>query len=566
MRIAIQKKNKHFLWVKTSGKLKGINSRVIEKGIYKIPITPYNLYQLFKRDPKNKQFKVLKEKEERYLSQIKKKTWGIYYRKLLPNKNKVKEIRKKLKKRIEMIGDNVDYQTLSVYMGTTIPSIGLFLEMGLGKTIISIHILKFRMFCSGVRRTWIIAPKAILDQWNSKIEDFFPELKGKISVIKDLSTFNMRDLNSITTNVVLCNYEKIYKILDKINSIDMLILDESTLIKNYKALRTRAVHNLSNKVRFKLVLTGTPIVNTPEDVWSQYYVINPYTFDTSFWGFRHEYFKRTDSGIKKWILNPVKKQHLTRLLYTQAIRFTEKTKGMDKQMPEISISYDPVKLEKKHRKIYNDVAIGVVKELEKIEETKLTKGLPLLNKLRQVTSGFVIINDKNEDGKIIKNRIIKLPGISPKLENIVIKTRRAVEEKSSVLIVTNFIYTGVLLDKLLNKYKGINAVLFNGSLNNKIKNKNMTDFKKGKANVLIMQLRTGGLGHNLDVANIVIFAEADYAPKINEQAMYRVRRLTQKKKCFAYYVYTKNTIDEKMLFGNIKTKEKLINSIIETIS
>ena len=566
MRISIYKKDKHFLWVKTTGKIKGINFRKIEKDIYKIPITPYNLFQLTGLDPNNKQFKILKEKEERYLTQIKRKTWGVYFRSLLTNKEKVNEIRNKLEKRIELIGDNLPHQTLAIYMGTILPSIGLFIKMGLGKTIISIHIMKFRMFCSGVRRTWIIAPKEILDQWKARIEEFFPELKGRISIIRDLSTFNNRDLYSLTTNVILCNYEKIYRILNKINSVDMLILDESTLVKNPKALRTKAMLELSTKIKFKLLLTGTPIVNTPEDIWSQYYIINPYTFDSSYYGFRYEYFKKTETGLRKWVFNPAKKAHFSRLLYTQAIRFTMEDKGMKGKMPKITTYYDPVEFGKKHREIYNEVAVGIVKELEKIEETKLTKGLPLLNKLRQVTSGFLIINDKNTDGKIIQNRIIRLPGTSPKLANIALKTERAIREKSNVIIVTNFIYTGVLLEKLLNKVKGINAVIFNGSLPKKVKKQNMEDFKKGKANVLISQLRTGGLGHDLDMANIVIFAEADYAPKINEQAKYRIRRLTQKKECFAYYVYIKNTIDEKILFGNIKTKEMLINSIIETIS
>ena len=558
--VEIKKRNKNWIWVKTNKKLKNVNFKVIEKGVYKIPLTPRNLFELGEQFPKEKKFKELQLKEEKYLASIKEKTWGLAIKSLINNEDKVLELKEKLESKIDLLGDFFRHQILSIYFGTIFPSAGIFLKMGLGKTYCAINIMKFRMFHSGVRRTWIITPKSLIPQWEEQIEKFFPELKNKILSVYDLSQIRGKDLNTITANVVIVNYEKILKILDRLNSVDMLILDESTLVKNYRAKRTKAALYLSEKVRFKLVLTGTPMMNNPDEVWSQYYIINPYCYNMSYYAFRGTYFYKPKDS-RNWKFRPSKAKYFKRLLYTQAIRFKHE------EVPEYKgkkiVKYCPVSLNPQHREIYNDTAMGVIDELERLKGYSITKGLPILGKLRQITSGFLILNKKDDKGKLL-SKVIKLDGESNKINYVCTLAERAVKEGNSVVIAVNFVHTGKIIRKTIEG-KGIKTAIIYGQQNAVKRKENEMDFKRGKVKVMISQLRTGGLGLDFKNANVVIFAEEDYSPKVNEQAAYRIVRLVQKKKCFIFFVYTKDTIDEKILFGTVKNKEQLINSIVETI-
>jgi len=558
--IKILKRNKHWIWVKTDRRIKNINFKVIEKGVYKIPLTPQNLFDLGEQFPREPRFKELQAKEEKYLASIKQKMWGTAIKNLIHDEDKVLELKEKLESKIELLGDYYRHQILTIYFGTIFPSAGLFIKMGLGKTYCAINVMKFRMFHSGVRRTWIITPKTLIPQWKKEIEKFFPELKNKILPIYDLSQIRKKDLNTITANVVIVNYEKILKILDRLNSVDMLILDESTLVKNYRAKRTKAMLYLADKVRFKLVLTGTPLMNNPDEVWSQYYIINPYAFNLSYYMFRKNFFYKPRHSIN-WRFMPEKSSYFKKIIYSQAIRFKHE------EVPEYKgnkvIKYCPVSLNPKHREIYNDTAMGIVDELQKLKGYNITKGLPILGKLRQVTSGFIILNKKDEKGKVL-SKVVRLPEKSNKIEYVCTLTKRAVAEGNNVVVAVNFVQTGFLLKEELEKM-GIKTGIIYGEQSSQVKKENETAFKKGELNAIIAQLRTGGLGLDFKNANIVIFAEADYSPKVNEQAAYRVIRLVQEKKCFIFYVYTKDTIDEKILFGTLKNKEQLIDSIVETI-
>ena len=160
---------------------------------------------------------------------------------------------------------------------------------------------------------------------------------------------------------------------------------------------------------------------------------------------------------------------------------------------------------------------------------------------------------------------MRLPGSSYKIDCVCTLTKRAVKEGNSVVITINFIETGKLICKKLQE-EGVKSSYIFGLQSQKEKLENEREFKSGETQVMIIQLRSGGLGFDFKNANVVILAEEDYSPKVNEQACHRVVRLVQKKKCFIYFVYTRNTIDEKILFGILKTKEQLIDSIVETIN
>ena len=189
----IIRKNKHFIWVESKEKLRGINFKIVEDGIYRIPITPRNLFELGEQFPDIKKFKEFQIREEKYLASIKEKTWGLIIKNLINDEKKIAELKEKLESKIELTGEFFKHQILSIYFGTIFPSVGLFLKMGLGKTYCATHIMKFRMYHSGVRRTWIITPKSLISQCVDELIQFFPELKGKVIPINNIQKIKTVD-------------------------------------------------------------------------------------------------------------------------------------------------------------------------------------------------------------------------------------------------------------------------------------------------------------------------------------------------------------------------------------
>lgn len=165
----------------------------------------------------------------------------------------------------------------------------------------------------------IVAPTSVVAVWPKEFQDYaaFPytirTLLGtkqqRLKALADLERFPYPHLK-----VAVINYESTWReeIFDALLDFDadLVIADESQRIKSHDAAQSKAMHQLGDKARYKLILSGTPVQNEAVDLWSQYRFLDPTIFGTNFYAFRSRYCEMgavstasRSSGTVTWILS-----------------------------------------------------------------------------------------------------------------------------------------------------------------------------------------------------------------------------------------------------------------------
>jgi len=449
------------------------------------------------------------------------------------------------------------YQEQSIGFGIIEPNPGLLLDMGLGKTYVALNISRYRIQKNNVNKILVASPLCVIDKWLEEIKEF-TEYKG-ISLhhpvrkkrIESIDIF--RKDNSLRFGLI--NYEALYTFFKylKIIPIDLIIADESArYIKNLKqsgptkfqgTKRALAIVALGDKARYRMILTGTPITNTPLDIWSQFrFKDKGDTFGTNFYAWRNYFFDTYEHhGYKKFILKKDRAGQLTKGIYKSCIRF--KKEDVIENLPEKMYISLEIELEGRLRREYESVKKKVIAELE------TEQGLVALNiqhvftkyiRLQQVTSGFI----KNERGKYVK--LIS----TPKLDTLMEEIDLILDLNESIIIWCRFLYSIDLISELL-KERNIQYITMTGR--DKDKTLKWRTFQTTKIPIFIGQVEAGGIGIELFKENTsdeyqhTIFYENTFVLDHREQALARsYGRIGQNAKSRIVDLTIKDTIDEKM--------------------
>lgn len=175
---------------------------------------------------------------------------------------------------------------------------GFLFEMGCGKTLTAIAVAGAGYQQKRISRVLIVAPTSVVAVWPKEFQDYaaFPytirTLLGtkqqRLKALADLERFPYPHLK-----VAVINYESTWReeIFDALLDFDadLVIADESQRIKSHDAAQSKAMHQLGDKARYKLILSGTPVQNEAVDLWSQYRFLDPTIFGTNFYAFRSRY-------------------------------------------------------------------------------------------------------------------------------------------------------------------------------------------------------------------------------------------------------------------------------------
>lgn len=175
---------------------------------------------------------------------------------------------------------------------------GFLFEMGCGKTLTAIAVAGAGYQQKRIGRVLIVAPTSVVAVWPKEFQDYaaFPytirTLLGtkqqRLKALADLERFPYPHLK-----VAVINYESTWReeIFDALLDFDadLVIADESQRIKSHDAAQSKAMHQLGDKARYKLILSGTPVQNEAVDLWSQYRFLDPTIFGTNFYAFRSRY-------------------------------------------------------------------------------------------------------------------------------------------------------------------------------------------------------------------------------------------------------------------------------------
>ncbi|MBQ8519862.1 MAG: DEAD/DEAH box helicase [Bacteroides sp.] len=394
-------------------------------------------------------------------------------------------------------------------------------DMGLGKTLQTIAMLA-RIYPKTKEPTLIVMPKSLLFNWQNEIQRFTPQLTTYTyyGVQRDMKQ-TLESQLILTTYAVLRNdVETFCK-----QSFHYVILDESQNIKNLSSQTTQAVMLLHTKHR--LALSGTPIENNLTELYSLFRFLNPAMFG-SIEDFNAHYTYPIQRDNDKDTM-----QALRRKIYPFMLRRLKK--DVLKELPDRIEQTLYVEMEKNHADFYEERRKFYYQHVKKtianegIQKSQFVM-FQALNELRRIAS----VPESMSNGDII----------SPKMNTLVDMLTDAVSNGHKVVVFFNYIAGIELVSEKLDE-AGIDFACMTGSTHDR---KGIVErFQNDpKCKILLMTLKTGGVGLNLTAADTVFIFEPWWNKAAEEQAINRLHRFGQKAKVLCYSLITQNTIEEKI--------------------
>lgn len=411
--------------------------------------------------------------------------------------------------------------------------VGLFLDMGLGKTAITlsaIYELKYNRFA--ICKVLIIAPKKVAEAtWQREAAKW--DRLGDLRMVTVLGSANKR-IQAINTpsDVYIINRENVAWLVDHYKNswpFDMVIIDESSSFKNGQSKRFKAIKCVLNHIKRMVLLTGTPSPNGLMDLWAQVYLLDRgKRLGPTISTFRKNYFtpgKTINHVVCEYRLDPG--ADVAILTQIQDICISMKSSDYLDLPPMI---YDdvPVVLSPKAKKSYNDLERDMILELLSSEEViTATSAAALSNKLQQVANGAVY----DEDHGVHDVHDDKLDAFMELVEKL---------QGQSMLVFYNFRHDLLRIERALSG-KGLRV--------RRMDNANAErDWNDGKIDILLAHPASTAYGLNLqDGGNHIVWFGLTWSLEQYQQANKRLHRQGQTNPVIIHHLVSLGTRDEDIL-------------------
>lgn len=402
-------------------------------------------------------------------------------------------------------------------------------EMGLGKTLQAIGLAELLKKEFGIRRVLIVAPVSLKYQWKSEIERF---TKSGVQVIegdKD-ARHTQYGTDSFYT---IASYSVVGADLAAIQllEIDLVILDEAQRIKNWQTKTAREVKKIRSK--YALVLTGTPIENKLEELYSIVQFIDPFVLGPLY-RFLEKHHTLDEFG------KVVGYQHLRdiqKILSGIVIRRTKAS--VMQQLPGRTDKNLFVPMTEAQREGHADLADRVARLVNKwkrmgfLDEKDRQRLLIALNCMRMIAdSTYVLDQETRNDTKITE------------LMNILDQLLASSSEKAVVFSQWERM-TRLVARELQDRGVGF-SYLHGGIPSHKRKNL-LDEFRENPACRVFLSTDAGGVGLNLQSASLVVNVDLPWNPAVLEQRIGRIHRHGQKKPVNVINFISLDSIEHRML-------------------
>jgi len=275
------------------------------------------------------------------------------------------------------------------------PGAALLMEMGTGKTLTSIAVAGRGYLNEKVKKLLVVCPSSVMSVWAKELEEF-ADFELTVAVLEGTMQKRKQKLNELIIGnglrVAVINYEASWRMIEELKKWqpDMIIADESQRIKTPTAAQSKGMHKLGDIAKYKMILSGTPVQNSPLDVYSQYRFLDKTIFGTSYYAFRTRY-ARMGGYQGHQVIGYINQEELIKKAHSIAYRVT-KAEALD--LPEQICTMRYCDLEPTARKVYDGIKKQNYMELESGEITT-TNVLTRLLRMSQITGGFV----NNDDGE-----------------------------------------------------------------------------------------------------------------------------------------------------------------------
>ena len=417
-------------------------------------------------------------------------------------------------------------------------------DMGLGKTLQSIAAAAWLSEHSGVRRTLIVCPASLKHQWAREITKFTDKT---VQVIQGPVTTRGVQYRS-QTDFVVVNYELVIRDLNVINSTlnpDLLILDEAQRIKNWRTQISTAVKRIDS--RFAFVLSGTPLENRLEDLYSLMQVVDPkvlgplwrYMVDFHITDQRGKILGYRNLSLLRKRLAPVMLRRDRSLVSSQLPeRITQR---IDVPMTSAQVDLHDSAMAAAGRM----AQIAAKRPLTPSEQNKL---LASLQQARMACDAAGLV-DKETKGSP------KLDELESLLEELCLNSNRKAVVFSQWEMMTR------MIEERLRRMK-IGSVRLHGGIPTAKRGQLMDTFREDDSVQVFVSTDAGGVGLNLQSGSVLINMDVPWNPAVLEQRNARIHRLGQTR---TVQIITMIAADgyENHVFSLVKNKQNLFDNVIK---
>ena len=417
-------------------------------------------------------------------------------------------------------------------------------EMGLGKTLQAIALAISKKEVFGFEKVLVVTPASLKEQWKREIERFSDE---KADIVEGSQLRRQAIYGGNGSYFKITNYEAVLRDVMLLSRFkpDLVILDEAQRIKNFSTKTADAVKSIPR--RHAVVLTGTPLENRLEDVYSIVQFLDPHLL-SPLWRFAAEHFMLSRHK-KGHILGYRKLDHLHTQLKPLVLR--RRKEEVLRELPKELVNNYYLDLHHQQQKIHSGYLQALIPLLNKkyLTPIDLRRIQELLMRMRMVCDSTYLIDRRTH----ISPKLKELEGI---LDEMVVQNGR------KMVIFSEWTTMTYLIGRCLSE-AGIGFVELSGKVPVNKRQTLIDEFTANPKCQVFLSTDAGGTGLNLQAADCVVNFELPCNPAKVRQRVGRVNRISQKSRCInVVNLITKNSIEEKILAG-LQLKTDLFEGVFD---
>lgn len=436
-----------------------------------------------------------------------------------------------------------DYQRYATDFIINNPISAVLLEMGLGKSVISLSAINELMLdYFNVSRTLVIAPLRVANStWPDEIKKWNHLKHLNYSVVIGSEKERLDALGK-PAHIYLINRENVDWLITKSGiswKFDMVVIDELSSFKSYQAKRFKSLLKVRPKIKRIVGLTGTPSSNGLMDLWAEFRLLDMGERLGRYITYYRQNFFVPDKRNQQMIFSYKPKDGAEKKIYSLISDITISMKSKDfLKMPECIMNEVIVTLSDKEQKLYDSLKQDMVLSLEE-NEIDAINAAALSNKLLQMSNGAVYNDDK--ESLHIHDR--KLDALEDLIEGA---------NGKPVLVAYWFKHD---LGKIKDRFdvREIKSA------------KDISDWNEGKIPVALIHPASAGHGLNLQAGgSTLIWFGLTWSLELYQQTNARLYRQGQDSMVVIHHILTKGTIDEDVMKA-LKAKEKIQDALIDSV-
>ncbi|MCQ2443666.1 MAG: DEAD/DEAH box helicase [Oscillospiraceae bacterium] len=443
-----------------------------------------------------------------------------------------------------MIFSPHDYQAYAIDYIKEHPVAAVLLDMGLGKTVISLTAIADLLFDSfEAHRILVVAPLRVArDTWPAEIEKWEHLQHLTYSVVVGAPK-ERRAALMVRADITIINRENLQWLIESSGfpfDYDMVVIDELSSFKNHKAKRFQALMKVRPRVKRMVGLTGTPSSNGLMDLWAEFKLLDMgHRLGRFITQYRNDYFlpdKRNGQIIYSYKPMPYAED----AIYRKISDMTISMKSTDHlKMPELVSSRYEVKLSEAEAQRYEDLKQELILQLPEGEVTA-ANAASLTGKLAQLANGAIY----SDDGDTVEFHDRKLDALEDLIE----------AANGKPLLVAYWFKHDLQRIKQRFEVREIKS------------SRDITDWNAGKIPVAVIHPASAGHGLNLQAGgSTLIWFGLTWSLELYQQTNARLWRQGQTAGTVVIqHLVTKGTIDERILKA-LSSKELTQNALIDAV-